>query len=96
MVKTFEAIYPSTQRRLTMPFKEPATISQRLKFVLMASTDNANIRHLCRWFSISPTTGYKWLRRYRDLSLKSLQDLSADPHILLVALAQTLNSPSAS
>lgn len=62
-----------------MPFKESTTMSQRLEFVLLASAENANIRPLCRRFSINPTTGYKWLRRYREAGADSLQDLSRKP-----------------
>jgi len=62
-----------------MPFKEFTTMSQRLEFVLLASAEDANIRLLCRRFSISPTTGYKWLRRYRQAGSDSLQDASRRP-----------------
>src|SRR5215216_96402 len=62
-----------------MPFKEFTTMSQRLEFVLLASAEDANIRLLCRRFSISPTTGYKWLRRYRSSGSDGLQDLSRRP-----------------
>jgi transposase InsO family protein len=62
-----------------MPFKEFTTMSLRLEFVLLASAENANIRLLCRRFSISPTTGYKWLRRYRTSGSDGLQDLSRRP-----------------
>src|SRR5689334_8280169 len=63
-----------------MPFKEFTTMSQRLEFVLLASAENANLRLLCRRFSISPTTGYKWLHRYRTSGTDGLQDLSRRPH----------------
>ena len=62
-----------------MPFKEFTTMSQRLEFVLLASAEDANIRLLCRRFSISPTTGYKWLRRFREAGSDSLQDASRRP-----------------
>jgi transposase-like protein len=62
-----------------MPFKEFTTMSQRFEFVLLASAKDANIRLLCRRFSISPTTGYKWLRHYREAGSDSLQDLSRTP-----------------
>lgn len=62
-----------------MPFKEITAMSLRLEFVLLASAENANIRLLCRRFSISPTTGYKWLRRYRQAGSDSLQDASRRP-----------------
>jgi transposase-like protein len=62
-----------------MPFKKSTTMSLRLEFVLLSSADNANIRFLCRRFSISPTTGCKWLRRYRETGSEGLQVLSRRP-----------------
>jgi transposase len=41
---------------------------------MLASADNANIRQLCRWFGISPATGYNWLGRYQNGALAGLKD----------------------
>ena len=48
-----------------MPFHEVSRMDARLEFVMLASAEGANIRQLCRRFGISPTTGYKWLERWR-------------------------------
>jgi transposase-like protein len=46
-----------------MPWRVSSDVSLREEFVLMASSEQANIRRLCSRFGISPTTGYKWLHR---------------------------------
>ena len=38
---------------------------QREEFCRLALTPGANVRELCRRLGISPTTGYKWMARYR-------------------------------
>jgi len=48
-----------------MPFREVSRMDARLEFVMLASEEGANVRQLCRRFGISPTTGYKWLERWR-------------------------------
>lgn len=63
-----------------MPWKEVSTMSQRLEFVTLASAEQANIRHLCRSFAISPTTGYKWLARFQAAGRAGLQEQSRRPH----------------
>ena len=49
-----------------MPWMEMSPMSLRREFVVLASRAHANVRQLCRRFGISPTTGYRWLRRYRE------------------------------
>jgi len=63
-----------------MPWKEVSVMTQRRDFVVLASVDNANIRELCRRFKISPTTGYKWLKRYQATGASGLHDHSRRPH----------------
>ena len=48
-----------------MPFHEAKRMDTRLEFVMLASAEGANVRELCRRFGVSPTTGYKWLERWR-------------------------------
>jgi transposase InsO family protein len=54
-------------------------MSERLEFVLLAAQDQANIRHLCRHFGISPTTGYKWKQRFQSQGAAGLQEHSRRP-----------------
>ena len=63
-----------------MPWKEVSIMSQRLEFVTLATAENANIRHLCRSFNISPATAYKWLDRFRADGANGLTDRSRRPH----------------
>jgi transposase-like protein len=51
-------------------------MSLRSEFVLFASQDGANLRALCRHFNISPSTGYKWLRRWTEEGAAGLADRS--------------------
>ena len=69
-----------------MPFHEGSRMDARLEFVMLASVEGANVRSLCRRFGVSPTTGYKWLERWRLDGMAGLQELSRRPQ----------NSPSRS
>ena len=62
-----------------MPFREVSVVSSRLAFVCAAGAEGANVRDLCRQFDISPTTGYKWLRRYRAAGAAGLVDQPRRP-----------------
>jgi transposase InsO family protein len=62
-----------------MPFTEVSRMDARLEFVMLASVDGANVRRLCRRFGISPTTGYKWLERWRVAGAAGFQELSRRP-----------------
>jgi transposase InsO family protein len=48
-----------------MPWDERDVVSLRDEFVRLAMADDANIRRLCRRFSIAPKTGYKWIGRFQ-------------------------------
>lgn len=63
-----------------MPWREVSIMSERLEFVTLAASENANLRHLCRSFGISPNTAYKWLDRFRSDGLNGLEDRSRRPH----------------
>ena len=62
-----------------MPWQEVSTMSLREEFVALASQEGANVRARCRQFGISPTTGYKWLGRYREQGAPGLADQSRRP-----------------
>jgi transposase InsO family protein len=63
-----------------MAWQEASIMSLRDEFVALASREGANVRALCRHFAISPTTGYKWLNRYRAAGAAGLADRSRRPH----------------
>jgi transposase InsO family protein len=52
----------------------------RLEFAQLANREGTNMSQLCRRFGISRTTGYKWLRRYRQQGKDGLKDRSRRPH----------------
>jgi transposase InsO family protein len=62
-----------------MPWQEQSQMSLRHEFVTLANVDGANRRALCRRYAISPTTGYKWLARYRAEGVVGLVDRSRRP-----------------
>src|SRR4030095_12266925 len=62
-----------------MPFSEVSVMELRAEFVELADQEAANLRQLCRRYGISPTTGYKWLNRYRESGLAGLSDRSRKP-----------------
>ena len=62
-----------------MAWKEVSIVVLRRDFVMLAKQPGANIRELCRRFAISPTTGYKWLQRYRQDSQETFSDRSRRP-----------------
>jgi len=62
-----------------MPFRGMTAMDQRREFVVFAAVEGANVRELCRRFGISPTTGYKWLERYRREGLPGLAERSRRP-----------------
>lgn len=62
-----------------MPWKETTTMSLRTEFIHLAELEKANISLLCKRFGISRKTGYKWLKRYREVGEKGLGDRSRRP-----------------
>ncbi|MDE2995058.1 MAG: helix-turn-helix domain-containing protein [Chloroflexota bacterium] len=59
-----------------MPWQEVSIMALRRDFVAMATQEGPNRRALCRHFGISPTTGYRWLRRYQTHGLAGLHERS--------------------
>src|SRR3990172_7044788 len=63
-----------------MPWQEVSTVLLRQEFVMLATAEGANVRALCRRYTISPKTGYKWLGRYRRQGRAGVTDRSRPPH----------------
>ena len=63
-----------------MPFKGVSAMERKREFVWFATREEANIRKLCQRFEVSPTTGYKWLARYRAEGWQGLLERSRRPH----------------
>lgn len=62
-----------------MPWREVSAVELREEFVMLAGCEGSNLRELCRRYTISPTTGYKWLGRYDGAGRAGLSDLSRRP-----------------
>lgn len=62
-----------------MPWVEVSTVSARCEFVKLAMTEGVSIRELCRRFSVSPKTAYKWMHRYRREGRDGLENRSRRP-----------------
>ncbi len=62
-----------------MPWKEIKTVDLRKEFIELAASGAVSFSELCRRFSISRKTGYKWLNRYREKGLPGLEDQSKEP-----------------
>jgi len=62
-----------------MPFRGMSVVEQREAFVRQALEEGSNVRALCRAYGISPTTGYRWLGRYRASGASGLRDRSRRP-----------------
>jgi len=63
-----------------MPWREVNTVDLRAEFVSLANSGNQSLSELCRRFSISRKTGYKWLQRYEREGPQGLADRSRRPH----------------
>lgn len=60
-----------------MPWEEKTVKSTRQEFITKALTDEVSFSQLCREYSITRRTGYKWLNRY--LNGESLNNKSKAP-----------------
>src|ERR1041385_5953483 len=71
-----------------MPWKEHRVMSLRMDFVERASAPDANIAALCREFSVSRPTAYKWLKRFKAGGYDALEDESRRPASTPLATAE--------
>ena len=63
----------------TLDLTKDPNVRKRLKWITYYHKTN-NARKTCRYFGISPTTFYKWLKRYQKQGIKGLKDRSRRPH----------------
>ncbi len=75
-----------------MPWKASTEVSLRREFITFALKPGTNIRQLCRQMHISPKTGYKWLKRYRQSELAGLENQSRRPHRSPARTAATIEA----
>ena len=62
-----------------MPWKEVFPMDERIRFAVLASKGTEVFSVLCKEYGISRRIGYKWLRRYRELGLSGMRELSRRP-----------------
>src|ERR1700691_2448832 len=62
-----------------MPCRVKELFTMRLEFVNLARQEGTNLRELCRRFGLSPTVGYKWLKRHVQEGPAGLADRSRRP-----------------
>jgi len=62
-----------------MPWNEINTVDLREDFVHLATCGGITMSELCRRFSVSRKTGYKWLKRFQEEGVIGLEDRSRAP-----------------
>lgn len=62
-----------------MPWQEIGTVDLRTEFVQLSRSGAVSFSELCRRYSISRKTGYKWLQRYEASGVAGLHDQSRRP-----------------
>jgi len=63
-----------------MPWRKCSAMESAKEFVQLAVQEGANKRELCRRAGVTPTTGYRWLRRFQQEGMAGLQERSRRPH----------------
>lgn len=63
-----------------MPFAEGRKMSPKKEFVILAGQAGSNVSELCRRYSVSRPTGYKWLKRFVLEGEEGLEERSSRPH----------------
>ena len=62
-----------------MAWRKIEAMDQKMEFCL-ESLRGGNFRELCRAYSISAKTGYKWRERFLERGYVGLEELSRRPH----------------
>jgi transposase InsO family protein len=62
-----------------MPWKEIRTVDQRLQFLSSYQKEEMSVTDLCHEFGVSRPTGYKWIKRYKEVGPEGLLDLASTP-----------------
>lgn len=64
---------------MILPWNEERVMSQRQRLIEQLLLTNANISEVCKTFRVSRKTAYKWLSRYQEGGLSSLDNRSKQP-----------------
>ena len=65
-----------------MPFEEVNRMDQKKAFILDYLSDQYFFNSICDKYHISRKTGYKWVKRYRELGEAGLDDRSSRPRVV--------------
>ena len=57
-----------------MPWNKKTEFHQRCDFIQQTRAPNASVARLCRHWNLSRKTAYKWIKRYRRLGWRGLQN----------------------
>lgn len=60
--------------------EQQRVVNHRLSVLRHAEEITGNVAQTCRYYGISRTVYYKWLRRYEENGLEGLRDESSRPH----------------
>src|SRR3989304_2251787 len=63
-----------------MAWKKVLSMDERARFVLEVEKAEMSVAELCRRYSVSRKTGYKWIRRYRVEGLDGIRERSSRPN----------------
>lgn len=63
-----------------MSWKEMSIMDQKQEFILLWKAGKHTVTSLCENFSISRTTAYKYIQRYRQFGFAGLKEKSRAPH----------------
>ena len=74
-----EAVRRARKLRTKLDLTKDPNVRKRLKW-MQHYEKHQNARLTCRYFGISPTTFYKWRKRYQKFGLEGLRDRSRRPH----------------
>jgi transposase InsO family protein len=69
---------------------ETCVVDERMRFMLAVERQEETFAALCRRFSVSRKTGYKWLERYEAAGVEGLIDRSRAPHAHPQAVSGTI------
>ena len=73
-----------------MGWRKTCAVDERMRFVIVAESQDEPFAALCRQFGVSRRVGYKWLARYRQAGVEGLLDRSRAPHHHPQAIAQEI------
>ena len=63
-----------------MAWKQVLPMDERARFVLETQKKDYSVSQLCRFYSISRKTGYKWIKRYKAQGLDGVRERNSAPH----------------